>query len=111
MFGHDRPLSSSAGKRGRRQPARTADISEIVDRIAPKVSKLPPGSDADRTLVFSRRSSPLKHGRPEAAESALQQWIGDSATIPCTPEVRVSRAKKSPRWVQLHWLGSLGSPC
>lgn len=54
----------------------------------------------DRSLLFSRPSSLLKHGRPEAAESALQQWIGDSATIPCTPELQVSRAKRSPRWVQ-----------
>ncbi|XP_068607546.1 ewing's tumor-associated antigen 1 [Brachionichthys hirsutus] len=50
------------------------DISEIVKRIAPK------------------------HGRPEAAEPSLQKWIGDSAAIPCTPEVQVPKAKrKSPR--------------
>ncbi|XP_071383374.1 ewing's tumor-associated antigen 1, partial [Centroberyx affinis] len=50
------------------------DISEIVNRIAPK------------------------HGRPKVVEPTLQQWIGDSATIPCTPDVRHPRPKKkSPR--------------
>uniref|UniRef100_A0A8C9XUG7 ETAA1 activator of ATR kinase n=1 Tax=Sander lucioperca TaxID=283035 RepID=A0A8C9XUG7_SANLU len=40
----------------------------------------------------------LKHGRPTVAEPTLQQWIGDSATIPCTPDVQVPRTKKkSPR--------------
>lgn len=44
----------------------------------------------------------LQHGRPEDADPTLQQWIGDSATIPCTPDVRPSKPKKkSPRWVQL----------
>ncbi|XP_071773147.2 ewing's tumor-associated antigen 1 [Centroberyx gerrardi] len=50
------------------------DISEIVSRIAPK------------------------HGRPKVVEPTLQQWIGDSATIPCTPDVQHPRPKKkSPR--------------
>ncbi|KAJ8002174.1 hypothetical protein DPEC_G00177080 [Dallia pectoralis] len=49
------------------------DISEIVNRIAPK------------------------HGRPVVPESSLNQWIGESA-IPCTPEVQQPKArKKSPR--------------
>lgn len=41
-----------------------------------------------------------QHGRPRVTEPTLQQWIGDSAAIPCTPEVQAPRAKKkSPRWV------------
>uniref|UniRef100_A0A3P8UNG0 Ewing's tumor-associated antigen 1-like n=1 Tax=Cynoglossus semilaevis TaxID=244447 RepID=A0A3P8UNG0_CYNSE len=53
------------------------NISEIVSRIAPK------------------------HGRPEVTESTLQQWLGDSFAIPCTPDVQTPKPrKKSPRWVQ-----------
>eukprot|EP00066_Takifugu_rubripes_P021656 XP_011610922.1 PREDICTED: uncharacterized protein LOC105417657 isoform X2 [Takifugu rubripes] len=67
------PSPRRLGKRGRRQRAHVVDISEIVNKIAPK------------------------HGRPETAESTLQQWFGDSATIPCTPDVQVSKPKRSPR--------------
>ncbi|XP_040891334.1 ewing's tumor-associated antigen 1 isoform X2 [Toxotes jaculatrix] len=68
------PSPCRLGRKGRKQPAGVVNISEIVSRIAPK------------------------HGRPEAAEPTLQQWIGDSATIPCTPDVQVPKPKrKSPR--------------
>ncbi|KAI3353583.1 hypothetical protein L3Q82_020110 [Scortum barcoo] len=71
------PSPSRLGKRGKKQPPRVVNISEIVSRIAPK------------------------HGRPQVAEPTLQQWIGDSAAIPCTPDVQVPKPKKkSPRWVQ-----------
>ncbi|XP_054460709.1 ewing's tumor-associated antigen 1 [Anoplopoma fimbria] len=69
------PSPNRLGKRGKKQkPPGVVDISEIVSRIAPK------------------------HGRPKVAEPTLQQWIGDSATIPCTPDVQVPKPKKrSPR--------------
>ncbi|KAM8772120.1 ewing's tumor-associated antigen 1 [Acanthopagrus schlegelii] len=68
------PSPSRRGKRGKKQRPGVVDISEIVSRIAPK------------------------HGRPEVAEPTLQQWIGDSATIPCTPDVQGPKPKKkSPR--------------
>ncbi|KAK2817609.1 hypothetical protein Q5P01_025800 [Channa striata] len=68
------PSPNRPGKRGKKHQARLVDISEIVSRIAPK------------------------HGRPEVAEPTLQQWIGDSAAIPCTPDVQVPKSKKrSPR--------------
>ncbi|KAM8842842.1 ewing's tumor-associated antigen 1 [Synchiropus picturatus] len=61
------------GKRGNKAPS-AVNISEIVRRIAPQ------------------------HGRPKASEPVLQQWIGDSATIPCTPDLQVPKPKKkSPR--------------
>ncbi|XP_028263894.1 ewing's tumor-associated antigen 1 isoform X2 [Parambassis ranga] len=62
------------GRRGRKHAAGVVNISEIVSRIAPK------------------------HGRPKAAEPTLQQWIRDSASIPCTPDVQAPKPKKkSPR--------------
>ncbi|KAL7405267.1 hypothetical protein ABVT39_026282 [Epinephelus coioides] len=68
------PSPNRLGKRGKTQRAEVVNISEIVNRIAPK------------------------HGRPKVAEPTLQQWIGDSATIPCTPDVQVPKPKKkSPR--------------
>ncbi|XP_040003423.1 ewing's tumor-associated antigen 1 [Xiphias gladius] len=68
------PSPSRLGKKGRKHPAGAVTISEIVSKIAPE------------------------HGRPEVAEPTLQQWIGDSAAIPCTPDVRVPKPKrKSPR--------------
>ncbi|MED6256469.1 hypothetical protein ATANTOWER_026766, partial [Ataeniobius toweri] len=71
------PLTNRFSKRGKKPTAELINISEIVSRIAPK------------------------HGRPRVAEPTLQQWIGDSASIPCTPDVQAPRAKKkSPRWVQ-----------
>lgn len=68
------PSPRRLGKRGKKPAAGAVNISDIVSRIAPE------------------------HGRPRVAEPTLQQWIGDSAAIPCTPEVLVPRAKKkSPR--------------
>ncbi|XP_070683994.1 ewing's tumor-associated antigen 1 [Pempheris klunzingeri] len=68
------PSPSRLGKRGKKQPPGVVNISEIVSRIAPK------------------------HGRPKVSEPTLQQWIGDSANIPCTPDVQVVKPKKkSPR--------------
>ncbi|XP_068582646.1 ewing's tumor-associated antigen 1 [Cebidichthys violaceus] len=69
------PSPNRLGKRGKKQkPPGVVDISEIVSRIAPK------------------------HGRPTVVEPTLQQWIGDSAGIPCTPDVPVPKPrKKSPR--------------
>ncbi|XP_053195004.1 ewing's tumor-associated antigen 1-like [Scomber japonicus] len=68
------PSPRRPGKRGKKHPAGVVDISEIVSRIAPK------------------------HGRPKVVEPTLQQWIGDSASIPCTPDVQVPKPKKkSPR--------------
>ncbi|KAF7216597.1 ewing's tumor-associated antigen 1 [Nothobranchius furzeri] len=62
------------GKRGKKHPVGMVNISEIVSRIAPT------------------------HGRPQVAEPTLQQWIGDSAAIPCTPDLQAHRPKrKSPR--------------
>ncbi|XP_062243199.1 ewing's tumor-associated antigen 1 [Platichthys flesus] len=67
------PSPSRLSKRGRRHPG-GVNISDIVSRIAPE------------------------RGRPEVTEPRLQQWIGDSAIIPCTPEVQVPKhKKKSPR--------------
>uniref|UniRef100_A0A8P4K5E0 ETAA1 activator of ATR kinase a n=1 Tax=Dicentrarchus labrax TaxID=13489 RepID=A0A8P4K5E0_DICLA len=63
------PSPNRLGKRGKKQPTGVVDISEIVSRIAPK------------------------HGRPKVAEPTLQQWIGDSAAIPCTPDLQLNEVK------------------
>uniref|UniRef100_A0A3B5A8A7 Uncharacterized LOC103375386 n=1 Tax=Stegastes partitus TaxID=144197 RepID=A0A3B5A8A7_9TELE len=70
------PSPRRLGKRGKKQTAGVVDISEIVSRIAPK------------------------HGRPTVAEPTLQQWIGDSATIPCTPDLQPPRPRKKPNAVE-----------
>ncbi|XP_077574518.1 ewing's tumor-associated antigen 1 isoform X2 [Stigmatopora nigra] len=62
------------GKRTKRHVSGKVDISDIVSRIAPK------------------------HGRPEVSEPTLQQWIGDSATIPCTPDVEPPKNRRSQRF-------------
>ncbi|XP_032419076.1 ewing's tumor-associated antigen 1 isoform X2 [Xiphophorus hellerii] len=69
------PSPRRSGTRGKKAAAGGAvNISEIVSRIAPE------------------------HGRPRVTEPALQQWIGDSAAIPCTPDPQGPRAKRrSPR--------------
>lgn len=68
------PSPNRRGKRGKNHAPGSVNISEIVNRIAPK------------------------HGRPTITEPTLQQWIGDSATIPCTPDVQAPKPKKkSPR--------------
>uniref|UniRef100_A0A3Q4HS70 ETAA1 activator of ATR kinase a n=1 Tax=Neolamprologus brichardi TaxID=32507 RepID=A0A3Q4HS70_NEOBR len=69
------PSPNRRGKRGKTRPAGAVSISEIVNRIAPK------------------------HGRPEDTDPTLQQWIGDSATIPCTPDVQPPKPKKKPNAV------------
>ncbi|XP_077425877.1 ewing's tumor-associated antigen 1 isoform X2 [Vanacampus margaritifer] len=62
------------GKRAKKHAAGAVSISDIVSRIAPE------------------------HGRPEVSEPTLQQWIGDSAGIPCTPDIgRPKSRRKSPR--------------
>ncbi|XP_077380501.1 ewing's tumor-associated antigen 1 isoform X2 [Festucalex cinctus] len=62
------------GKRATKVTAGAVSISDIVSRIAPQ------------------------HGRPEVSEPDLQQWIGDSAGIPCTPDVGPPKSRrKSPR--------------
>ncbi|KAM9857059.1 ewing's tumor-associated antigen 1 [Aulostomus maculatus] len=68
------PSPQRLGKRGKKPAVGRVDISEIVSRIAPK------------------------HGRPKVVEPTLQQWIGDSAAIPCTPDIKAPKPKKkSPR--------------
>uniref|UniRef100_A0A3B4VLH2 ETAA1 activator of ATR kinase a n=1 Tax=Seriola dumerili TaxID=41447 RepID=A0A3B4VLH2_SERDU len=62
-----------------------------------KLLTLQPRSLLMHVLVVSSLVC-VKHGRPEVTEPTLQQWIGDSATIPCTPDVQVPKPKKkSPR--------------
>lgn len=148
-----------AGKRVHKQRGGLVDISEIVNRIAPKVggaSGLPwpsllllqPSLSLHLSFYLSVSPSvficlsnylsvPLfvslglgfsvilsvirclsshlsvyltlnlsvpQHGRPEVVEPTLQRWIGDSAAIPCTPDVQAPKAKKkSPRWVLDWW--------
>ncbi|XP_060755045.1 ewing's tumor-associated antigen 1 isoform X2 [Neoarius graeffei] len=58
----------TGGARRRTAVFKSVDISDIVNRIAPK------------------------NKRPEEAESSLLQWIGDTA-VPCTPEIRDRRTK------------------
>ncbi|XP_027034721.2 ewing's tumor-associated antigen 1 [Tachysurus fulvidraco] len=64
------PATPVRNGRGRRRTAafKSVDVSDIVNRIAPK----------------SKRS--------EDADSTLLQWIGDTA-VPCTPEIREPRTK------------------
>lgn len=73
------------------------DISEIVSRIAPKVRTSPVTSlGAQPVNGFCLRRCccvvVVQHGRPEAAEPTLQQWIGDG--VPCTPDVQAAKPKK-----------------
>ncbi|XP_061535048.1 ewing's tumor-associated antigen 1 [Phycodurus eques] len=68
------PSPQRLGKRAKKHAPGVVNISDIVSRIAPE------------------------HGRPKVSEPALQQWIGDSAAIPCTPDVQVPKSRrKSPR--------------
>ncbi|XP_061685766.1 ewing's tumor-associated antigen 1 [Syngnathoides biaculeatus] len=68
------PSPQRLGKRAKKRAPGVVNISDIVSRIAPE------------------------HGRPKVSEPALQQWIGDSAAIPCTPDVQVPKSRrKSPR--------------
>ncbi|XP_019745251.1 ewing's tumor-associated antigen 1 [Hippocampus comes] len=62
------------GKRAKRRAPSPVSISDIVSRIAPE------------------------RGRPRVSEPALQRWIGDSAGIPCTPDVQPPKSRRaSPR--------------
>ncbi|KAM9454914.1 ewing's tumor-associated antigen 1 [Clarias gariepinus] len=67
------PTTPIRNGRGRRRTAvfKSVDVTDIVNRIAPKSKKL------------------------DEAESSLLQWIGDTA-VPCTPEVREPRTKPKP---------------
>ncbi|KAA0717566.1 Ewing's tumor-associated antigen 1 [Triplophysa tibetana] len=62
------PNSPTQNFNGKGANVKVIEISEIVDRIAPKVD------------------------RPKEGDSVLQ-WIGDNA-IPCTPEVRQPRVRR-----------------
>ncbi|XP_057699096.1 ewing's tumor-associated antigen 1 [Corythoichthys intestinalis] len=68
------PSPQRLGKRAKKHAPGVVNISDIVSRIAPK------------------------HGRPEVSEPTLLKWIGDSAAIPCTPDVEPPKnRRKSPR--------------
>uniref|UniRef100_A0A3Q3GM36 ETAA1 activator of ATR kinase a n=1 Tax=Labrus bergylta TaxID=56723 RepID=A0A3Q3GM36_9LABR len=60
-------------------------------------------SDVQQDIIWDATSpSPNRLGKyqtePRVAEPTLQQWIGDSAAIPCTPDVQAPKPKKkSPR--------------
>uniref|UniRef100_A0A3Q3LFJ2 ETAA1 activator of ATR kinase n=1 Tax=Labrus bergylta TaxID=56723 RepID=A0A3Q3LFJ2_9LABR len=61
-------------------------------------------SDVQQDIIWDATSpSPNRLGKyqtePRVAEPTLQQWIGDSAAIPCTPDVQAPKPKKKPNGV------------